>query len=85
MNKKSRHGWLIPNSKKRLGPPKVLEPLLAVVQHNNGKVHPVMGYHKLNEHIDAFTANVDRQIMRVAPTRYKCGHNLKIIYSRIRP
>ena len=35
--------------------PKVLIPLMAVLQHTNGKVHPVMDYRELNEHVDAFT------------------------------
>lgn len=32
---------------------------MAIVQHNKGKVRPVMDYHELNEYFDAFTANVD--------------------------
>lgn len=43
----------------KLGPPKSLVPLIAVVQYNKGKVCQVMDYHEINEHIDAFTANMD--------------------------
>lgn len=32
---------------------------MAIVQHNKGKVHPVMDYRELNEYFDAFTGNAD--------------------------
>ena len=48
-----------PIPQERLGPPKGLIPLMAVVQHTKGKVRPVMDYRELNEHVDAFTANAD--------------------------
>ena len=32
---------------------------MAVVQYTEGKVRPVMDYKELNEHVDAFTADVD--------------------------
>ena len=55
-----KDGWLIPYPYEKLGPPKGLIPLLlAVVQHNKAKVRPVMDYHELNAHVDAFTADVD--------------------------
>ena len=53
------NGWLIPHPQERLGLPKGLIPLMAVVQHTKGKLHPVMGYREINEHVDAFTADAD--------------------------
>ena len=53
------NGWLIPYPQERLGPPKGLIPLMAILQHTKGKVHPVMDYRELNEHVDAFTADAD--------------------------
>ena len=53
------NGWLIPYSQERLGPSKSLIPLMAVVQHTKGKVHPVMDYRELNEHVDAFNVDAD--------------------------
>ena len=32
---------------------------MAVAQHNNAKVRPVMDYRELNAHVDAFTADAD--------------------------
>ena len=36
-----------------------LIPLMAIVQHNQGKVRPVMDYHELNNHVEASTALAD--------------------------
>lgn len=47
----------IPQKENR--PFKGLVILMAIVQHNKGKVHPVMDYHELNKHVNAFTANAD--------------------------
>ena len=38
---------------------KGLIPLMAELQQNKTKVHPVMDYRELNHHVDAFIANVD--------------------------
>jgi len=53
------NGWLIPYPRERLGPPKGLIPLMAIVQPSKNKVRPVMDYRELNKHVDAFTANAD--------------------------
>ena len=52
-------GWLIPYPDQKLGPPKGLIPLMAVVQQNKAKVRPVMDYRELNQYVDAFTADAD--------------------------
>ena len=51
--------WTVNWSHERLGPPKGLISLMAVIQHTNGKLLPVMDYRELNEHVDAFTADAD--------------------------
>ena len=53
------NGWLVQYPEKELGPPKGLIPLMAVVPANKNKVHPVLNYRELNNHVDAFTANAD--------------------------
>ena len=54
-----QNGWLIPYPESELGPPKVLIPLMAILQERKQKVQPVMDYRELNEHVNAYTANVD--------------------------
>ena len=39
--------------------PEGLVPLMAMIQHNNHKGHPVMDYGELNEHVDMFTTSAD--------------------------
>ena len=51
--------WLLLNHQKRLSPFKGLVPLIAVIQHNMHKVHPVMDNRELNEYVDTFTCNAD--------------------------
>ena len=53
------NGWLIPYPQERLGPPKGLIPLMAVVQEQKQKVRPVLDYRELNGFVDAFTANAE--------------------------
>ena len=53
------NSWLIPYPQEQLGLPKGLIALMAVIQHTKGKVHLVMDYRDLNEHMDAFTADAD--------------------------
>ena len=53
------NGWLIPYPEKEFGPPRGLIPLMAIVQHNKGKVQPVMDYRELNDHMEAYTARTD--------------------------
>ena len=52
-------GWLQDYDEKRLGPPRGLIPLLAVVQVNKGKVRPVLDFRELNSYVEAFTADAD--------------------------
>ena len=52
-------GWLIPYPHKKLGPPKGLIPLMAVVQQSKSKVRHVMDYRELNQYVDTFTADAD--------------------------
>ena len=52
------NNWWILYPQKRLRPPKGLIPLMVVVQYIKGKVHLVMDYRELNEHVDAFTADI---------------------------
>ena len=54
-----KNGWLILYLESKLGPPKGLIPLMAIPQENKLKVWPVMDYHKLNEHVNAYMANAD--------------------------
>ncbi|KAK4326819.1 hypothetical protein Pmani_002676 [Petrolisthes manimaculis] len=51
-----KDGWLVPHNECKHGPPKGLIPLMAVVQHNKGKVRPVLDFRELN---DTFTADSD--------------------------
>ena len=53
------NGWLIPYPQEQLGPPKGLITLMDVIQLTKDKVHPVMDYRELNEHVDAFTVDAD--------------------------
>ena len=52
-------GWLIPYPHKKLGPPKSLIPLMAVVQQSKSKVRSVMDYRELNQYVDTFMADAD--------------------------
>ena len=69
------NSWLIPYLQERLGPPKGLIPLMAMVQHAKGKVYLVMEYRELNKHVDAFTADADvySQIEGVTSARCERG------------
>ena len=53
------NSWLVPYPEEKLGPPKGLIPLMAVLHQNKTKVRPVMDYWELNHHVDVFTANAD--------------------------
>ena len=53
------NGWLIPYPEKELGLPRGLIPLMAIVQHNKGKVLPVMDYRELIDHVEVYTARAD--------------------------
>ena len=49
--------WI--SNEEKLGPPKGLIPLIAVLQQNKSKVCPVMDFLELNYHLDVFTTNAD--------------------------
>ena len=53
------YGWLVPYPEDNLGPPKGLILLMAALQQNKTKVHPVTDYWELNHHMEALTANAD--------------------------
>lgn len=72
----------MPYPEKRLGPPKELVPLMAVIQHNKQKVHLVMEYREFNEHVDAFTANADAYAAKLRECR-KEGANVSLLDLRI--
>ena len=51
--------WLVPYPEDKLGSPKGLISLMAVIQQNKQKVRPVLDYRELNDHMDPFMARVD--------------------------
>ena len=53
------NSWLVPYPEDKLGPPKGLIPLMAVLQQNKTKVRLVMDYWEFNHHVDAFMANAN--------------------------
>ena len=53
------NGWLVPYPEDKLGHPKGLIPLIAVIQQNKQKVRPVLDYRELNDHVDPFMARAD--------------------------
>ncbi|XP_065642912.1 uncharacterized protein LOC136074511 [Hydra vulgaris] len=60
-------GILVPYNEQALGPPKVLIPLMCVVQENKGrKIRPVGDFRALNEIVNCHTANADvcQEILR---------------------
>lgn len=54
-----RDGWLLLNDESNYGQAKGLIPLKAVMQHNKGKVCPVVNSKELNTHIKAFAVESD--------------------------
>lgn len=68
----------MPYLEERLGSFKGLIPLIAILQQKKVKVCPVMDYHKLNHHIDAFAANADVCADKVCEWRYK-GSNVSLL------
>ena len=53
------NGWLVPYPEDKLGAPKGLISLMAILQQNKTKVRPVMDYQELNHHVNVFMANAD--------------------------
>uniref|UniRef100_A0A5S6QJ31 Uncharacterized protein n=1 Tax=Trichuris muris TaxID=70415 RepID=A0A5S6QJ31_TRIMR len=73
-----QNGWLIPYDEQRLGPPRALIPLMAVIQRAKGKVRPVLDFRELNGHIDTFTANSDVCANKIREWRRR-GTNVTIL------
>ena len=65
-------GWLVPHDKYKHSPAKGLIPLMAVVQHNKGKVRPVQGAEHPHRHLHCRFRRLRRQNKRVAEARYEC-------------
>ena len=42
------NGWFVPYPEDKLGPPKGLIPLMAILQQNKNKMRPMMDYRELN-------------------------------------
>ena len=53
------NGWLLPYPKDKLGSPKCLILLMAVILKNKQKAHPVLDYGELKGFVDAYTANLE--------------------------
>lgn len=51
--------WLVPYLEKDFSTMKGLIPIMAVVQKNKMKVHTVLEYQELNEHVNVQTAHAD--------------------------
>lgn len=72
------NGWLIPHSVAEHGPAKGTVPLMAVIQHNKGKVRPVLDFRKLNNYLTPYTADADVCINKIREWRRQ-GQQLAII------
>ena len=72
------NGWLVPYLEDKLGPPKGLIPLMAILQQNKTKVHPVMDYRELNLHVDTYIANADVCTAKLCEQRQK-GANVSLL------
>ena len=72
------NGCLVPYPEDKLGPPKGLIPLMAVLQQNKAKVRPVMDYRELNHHVGAYTANADVCAAKLREWRQK-GANVSLL------
>ena len=70
------NGWLIPYPEKELSPPRGLILLIAIVQHNKGKVWLVMAYCELNDHVEAFMAQKLRDWCRK-------GSDVSVLYTTL--
>ena len=67
--------WLLSSPEEELSHPKGLIPLIAVLQQNKLKVHPVLDFRELNEYIDAYTAHTDVCTQKLKEWRKK-GSNV---------
>lgn len=71
-------GWLILYPEEKLGPPKGLIPLMAILQQNKSKVRPVMDFQELNHHVDAFTVDADVSAAKLRESQQK-GSNVSLL------
>ena len=72
------NGWLVPYLEDKLGPPKGLIPLMAVIQQNKQKVGPVLDFRELNDHMDPFTAHADICTEKLREWR-RAGSNVSVL------
>lgn len=70
--------WMVPFDERKHGPAKGLIPLMVVIQHNKGKVRPVLDFRELNSYIDTFTADADVCADKMREWRRK-GTNVSIV------
>ena len=71
-------GIFLPYNEQALGPPKVLIPLICVVQENKGrKMRPVGDFQALNEFVNCHTANAD--VFQEKLHRWRKIKNAKIL------
>ena len=59
-------------------PPRRLILPMAIVHHNTGKVRPVMDYHELNNHMEAYTAHADVCSQKLRDWRRK-GSDMSVL------
>ena len=72
------NAWLVPYPEDKLGPPKGLIPLMAVIQQNKQKVRLVLDYRELNDHVDPFTARADICTKKLREWR-RAGSNVSML------
>ena len=72
------NGSLVPYPKDKLGPPKGLIPLMAVIQQNKQKVRLVLDYRELNDHVDPFTARAHICTEKLREWR-RAGSNVSVL------
>ena len=70
--------WLLLYPEEELNPPKGLIPLMAVFQQNKSKVRPVLDFHELNEHVNAYTAHADVCVQKIREW-WKKGSNVLVL------
>ena len=73
-----RQGWLMVYDEAKLGPPKGLIPMMAVIQDAKDKVRPVMDFRELNQYIDAHTREADVCAHKTREWR-RCGVKVAMV------
>ena len=76
------NGRLIPYLEKELGPLSGLFLLMAIVQHNKGKVLPVMNYCELNDHVETYTTRADVYSQKLRDWYWK-GSDIRKAYFQV--